>query len=539
MKQKIDLQLLATLGGGILFSYLFWMEKQAINLLIYTIFILIILVADQEKQKTLKSYFSGSALLLAAIINVVNHSFLTVFTWYVCLAVFIGFVHFQMLRSIFTVLLAAFLQFVTAPVNLIKKITATHFGSVTLKPPLKIFKYIIIPFMAIVLFSVLYSAANSIFAGYVEQIANSIGSFLNRIFGFLFEDLSLPRLMHLLFGIVVSAGIFISLKGLDLEHGEARCKEQLTREGRKIKHNTIGRELMALFAGSLMKRMMALKTENIIGIISFTALNLLLLALNAIDVSTIWLDKNTNSNGAHFSAELHDGTNVLILSIVMAMLVIVYFFNGNLNFYRKNKTIRLLAYLWIAQNMFLVLSVLFRDFNYIGAYGLTYKRIGVMVFLLLCTIGLVTAYLKVATLKTFFYLCKVNGFIWYILLLTFGFVNWDVFIVRYNINNKASISLDLDHLMSLSDKTLPLLDQHKLDLRKYLPNSRYTYQLQYDSTTYTHKKVPLHYPEQVAAFEKSLTKRIKRFKNKYAETSWLSWNYRDWQTQQYLIKNQL
>jgi hypothetical protein len=264
-----------------------------------------------------------------------------------------------------------------------------------------------------------------------------------------------------------------------------------------------------------------------------------LLSLNIIDIVTLWLGKNIELTGANYSNALHDGTNALILSIVMAMAVIVYFFRGNLNFYSKNKTIRLLAYLWIFQNIFLVCSVLLRDYHYVSALGLTYKRIGVLVFLLLCTIGLITVYIKVAQQKTFFYLCKINGFIWYILLLVFGFVNWDVFIVGYNINNRDSITLDLDHLTEMSDKTLPLLNKNKFELRKYLHSSNYAYKRGSDTTNLSNKPIAPTDTEQIQAFETDLNQRNNTFKTKYNETSWLSWNYRDWQTMQFLIKNHL
>ena len=539
IKQQIDLQLISTLSGSVLFSYLFWMEKQALNLLIYSAFILVITLIDTEKRKTKKLYFSCAAHLLAAIMVVINQSDLTIITWYISLAIMVGFVHFQQLRSVFTSLFAAFLQFITAPLNLVKKMMTPYFRDFSFKPAFKIIKYIFIPFITLLLFSGLYSAANPVFAGYLDQITSSIGNLIDHVFYFFFDDLSFLRLLHLILGMLITAGVFISLKGIDIERIEASFNEQLIRKRRDQKNNSFVHEIIAVFAGGILKRTMALKTENIIGIISFLLLNLLLFSLNVIDITTLWLGKDGGLNNANYSAELHDGTNALILSIVMAMAVILYFFRGNLNFYQKNKTIRTLAYLWIAQNIFLICSVLIRDFNYINALGLTYKRIGVLIFLLLCTIGLVTVYIKVAKQKTFFYLCKVNGFTWYALLLAFGFVNWDVSIVRYNINNRNTTALDLDHLLSFSDKTLPLLIENKLLLRKYLHTSGYANKQEYDTTTMRNKVIKATEAEQVTNFENNINQRIISFKEKYDQTSWLSWNYRDWQTQQYLVKNRL
>ncbi|WP_449438652.1 hypothetical protein [Pedobacter steynii] len=149
MKQRIDLQLLAAIGGGILFNFLFWKEEQALNLLIYTLFLITITLLDEEKRKTKKLYVVITSHLLAAVFVVINQSILNIITWYISFAVMMGSIHFPLLRNIFTVLLAAFLQIITAPINLLKKIMALHFRSLSFKPVLKIVTYIVIPCFAI------------------------------------------------------------------------------------------------------------------------------------------------------------------------------------------------------------------------------------------------------------------------------------------------------------------------------------------------------------------------------------------------------
>lgn len=527
MKKQADLQLLATLSGGILFNYLFWQEKQALNLLLYSIFILVILLLDKEVQKSRQLLLAGSSHLLAAVLVVINLSDLTVTTCYISLAVFVGFAHFQSLKSILTALMGAFLQIVSVPINLLRKLTVRSYSKLSLSPLIGPIKYIVIPMIILFMFIVLYCIANPVFANYVEQVIESVGTVVHHILTFFFADLSFLRFFHVLLGIGFTAAIVLDFKDKGLETAEAAYGEKMTRKRKPKGFTSLGYEIIAVFAGNLLNRMMALKTENIIGMISFAALNLLLLFLNSIDVATIWLNGTSDGN---LSAELHDGTNALIISIVLAMLIIVYFFSGNLNFYSRNKGIRLLAYLWIVQNAFLVVSVLLRDYHYIAAHGLTYKRIGVIIFLSLCIIGLFTVYIKVARQKTLFYLCRVNTFIWYVLLLAFGFVNWDVFIVGYNINNRNAITLDINHLISMSDKTLPVLHRNKALLKPYLPKDTIIHPI--SSQEDKAKGMDLK-NERLLLFERELNSRIDNFKKHYHETSWLSWNYRDWQTYQY------
>lgn len=541
MKKQIDLQLIASLIGGVIFNYLFWMERLALNLLLYSLFITVMLLFNKEIIKSKKFILYNSLHLLSALLVVFNNSDLTVIGYYFSLAIFIGFAHVQLIRSIFTAILAAFLQIVSSPVNLVKRLAMVKVGHSSIAPILKKIKYIVIPIVVIFLFSIIYSIANPVFAKYIALIATNIGNFISNVFTFIFGDLSVARFLHVILGILLTAGILIGFKDKSLQNAELTLTEKLIRKRKHKPLPSFGTELKNIFSGSLVSKKMALKTENIIGIISFTALNLLLLFLNAIDVSTLWLGKLDNLAGKNYSAELHEGTNALIFSIVMAMMVILYFFSGNINFFSKNKTIRLLAYIWIIQNAFLVSSVLLRDYNYIDMHGLTYKRIGVIVFLILCTVGLCTVYIKVAKQKTFFYLCKINGFVWYVLLLVFSFINWDVFIVSYNINNRKSIALDLDHLMDMSDKTLPLLDKNRTLLAQYLPQSNYYYYTETavvvpDTTAATkpvdstqlNKKIK---QSRINEFNKDLDHRILKFEKKWNNTSWLSWNYRDWQTE--------
>jgi len=538
MKIQTNLKLLATIAGGILFNFLFWKEDQALNLCLYSLFILVIVALDKSASRNRNTYLAAGAHLFSAMMVVINQSDLTILTWYISLAIFTGILHFPLLRSIYTMLLAAFLQLATAPFNFIKGVAEANIGRFSLKPVLKPIKYIVIPFIALLLFSTIYSVANPLFAKYLDDFNTFLGTGFLNFFNFFFSDLSFLRFLHVLLGIFFTAAVLIGLKNNRLEKAELNSTETLQRRQKRGAFQTLIYDAMAVFAESLLTKKMALKTENITGIISFAGLNMLLLFLNSLDIATLWFGTTGVAHGLDLSAELHTGTNALILSIVMAMTVILYFFKGNLNFYSRNKTIRLLAYIWIAQNLFLVSSVFFRDYLYIDSHGLTYKRIGVLVFLMLCTIGLTTVYLKVAKRKTFFYLCKVNGLFWYLLLLVAGLVNWDVFIVRYNISNRDSIALDFDHVISLSDKTLPVLLQNKEVLKSHLSASAGAAHLNFLPDSLTSSSTD---KNQIAIeeFQNYLSNRIEKFKQRDGRTSWLSWNYRDWETNSYLKDNGL
>ncbi|MDN3588912.1 DUF4173 domain-containing protein [Pedobacter aquatilis] len=519
MKNKSNLLLLSALLGGLLFSFLFWEERLALNLLIYSIYLLAITYINPEVIKSNKLHIYGFAHFFAAILVVTNNSDLTLASYYFSLIFFIGFAHHQQLRTVFMAFLSTILQMLTTPFNFIRNLSEVSIGNFNLKPVFRIIKYIIIPLIVVIIFTSLYSAANSVFAHYTEAILINIGYFFDNIFGFIFEDLSFARFMHFCFGLAVTAGLILTFSDKTFEKAELNFNEQLVRIRRGINQKTLLQEISGIFTGNLLIKKLALKTEFIIGLISFSALNILLLFLNGIDIWWLWLGHGKNLAETNYSAELHDGTNTLIFSIVLAMVIIVYFFRGNLNFYSKNKTLKILAIAWMAQNFVLIVSVFVRDAHYIEFYGLTHKRIGVLVFAILCIIGLATVYLKVAKQKTLFYLLKVNGNIWFVLLLAFSTINWDILIAKYNLAQSDKISLDASYLLGLSDKTLAVLNENRRKL--HYTESKY----EYGTTIAT--------PESIEAYQNRLDTRINIFKERYAKASWLSWNLPDWQVAEY------
>lgn len=518
MKNRSNLLSLSVLLGGLLFTFLFWEERLALNLLIYSIYLLAISFINPDVVKSAKLKIYGLAHLLAAVLVVVNNSDLSVATYYISLLLFIGFSHNQQIRTIFTAFLASILQMITVPFNAIRHLSKVSIGNFNLKPVFKLIKYIFIPVIAVIFFTCLYSAANNVFAHYAESVLTNIGLFLENILHFFFKDLSIGRIMHFCFGLALTGGLLLAFFDKSLEKAELKCKEQLVRIRRTLGQKTIWYHIVETFSGNLLTRKMALKTEYIVGIISFVALNLLLLLLNAIDITTLWFGYKPSGN---FSGELHQGTNALIFSIVMAMAVILYFFRGNLNFYHKSKTLRVLAFTWMVQNFILIISVFIRDGYYIEFHGLTHKRIGVLVFAILCIIGLATVYFKVAKQKTIFYLFKVNGSIWFALLLAFSTINWDVFIVKYNVKHVDAVAIDPYYLTSLSEKTLPFLDKNRAKIHP---------------TTNSEEEIAK-VDQSEEALMRKLDERIGYFKERYEKSSWLSWNLQDWSTAAYFGVN--
>jgi hypothetical protein len=373
----------------------------------------------------------------------------------------------------------------------------------------KAIRFLIIPLLIAGIFFLLYSFSNAVF----HDVVGDIGIALSKFFSRLFTWFSWNRFGFLLLGLFITGGLLMKMHSNYFSEKDFMQHNDLWRkknDWKKFKNSAMF-DVLSLIMGRFAKGNMALRNENVVGIISLVMLNLLVLFINIIDIRYVWFGF-TYSPGLDLKSYVHDGTGMLIFSIVLAMAVLLFFFRGNLNFYQKNKWLRFGAYGWIFQNAILVVSVLLRDFYYIQYMGLAYKRIGVLVFLLMVLMGLVTVFIKIHQRKTSYYLLRVNGWFAIVLLVASSCINWDETMASYNIAHRNVVPLDLKFLLTLSDKTLPIIEKNQevLDNKDQVMDGEGDY-LNRSSLT----------PRQL--FER----RKKDFLEEQKRYSWLSWNRTD------------
>ncbi|HEX7755399.1 MAG TPA: DUF4153 domain-containing protein, partial [Niabella sp.] len=84
---------------------------------------------------------------------------------------------------------------------------------------------------------------------------------------------------------------------------------------------------------------------------------------------------------------------------------------------------------------------------YIGSYGLTFKRVGVYLFLLLSATGLIYTTLKIRNQNTNIYLVNRMAWATYGTLIIGAAVNWSWIVTRYNLSHASA--LDKSYIYSL------------------------------------------------------------------------------------------
>jgi hypothetical protein len=204
------------------------------------------------------------------------------------------------------------------------------------------------------------------------------------------------------------------------------------------------------------------ETEFRTGVVMLSLLNGLLLLVNVIDLQFMFGSQLLPAN-ISYADYVHQGIFSLILSIVIAIAIILWYFRGSQNF-AQQKTLKTLAYLWIAQNLIMLLSAAYKNHLYINEFSLTYKRIGVYAFLLCTIAGLILTFIKIINKRSNFYLVKANSLVWYVILVMAVPIGWDKMIAEFNIYQAESKGKepDVNYLSSLSYQALPVLLKYQL-----------------------------------------------------------------------------
>lgn len=194
------------------------------------------------------------------------------------------------------------------------------------------------------------------------------------------------------------------------------------------------------------------------GEVTFTLLNILLLIFI---VTYNYEQFFENTNAGNLSDEIHQRIATVIGSIALAIGLILFYFRSKSAMVNAGSLLRTLAFIWIVLNAFLVVSAFGKNGEYIGSFGLTFRRISVVIFLILCLIGLYLTWCKLARHKTNAFLINKMAWVFYFTLVILAPVNFSWVVTRFNIANGKNS--DAAYLQSLSYNKKILYRYYKND----------------------------------------------------------------------------
>ena len=133
------------------------------------------------------------------------------------------------------------------------------------------------------------------------------------------------------------------------------------------------------------------------------------------------------------SDEVHQRVATIIFSIILAIGVIMFYFKSSFNFDGKAGLLKKLSYVWIILNALLIISAFIKNTEYISVLGLTFKRIGVFIFLALSLVGLFITYVKLHFRKTNIFLLNRMLRVFFFTFIITSCINFSWIVTKYNI----------------------------------------------------------------------------------------------------------
>jgi hypothetical protein len=207
-----------------------------------------------------------------------------------------------------------------------------------------------------------------------------------------------------------------------------------------------------------------------------------------------------------YAAYAHRGAYPLIVTALLAAgFVLIAMKPGGPA--ERSPVIRPLVYLWVAQNVMLVVSSILRLDLYVEIYLLTYWRIAAFVWMLLVAIGLVLIVARIAMQRSDEWLIRANLITLTGALYVCALVNFAAIIADYNVAHSREASgkgvmIDMHYLSLLGPQALPALDK-AFQLRAV------------DTSLVSHRN--------------SLVERLRQ-----DMASWRAWSFRGWRLQRYI-----
>jgi len=242
---------------------------------------------------------------------------------------------------------------------------------------------------------------------------------------------------------------------------------------------------------------------------SLVVFNVLFAVQSGLDAVYLW-GGATLPEGMTYAAYAQRGAYPLIITALLAAgFVLAAMRPGGAG--EQSPIIRRLVYLWVGQNVLLVISSILRLELYVATYSLTLLRVAAFVWMLLVAVGLILIMVRIALRRSNGWLVGANVLSLALALYACSFVNFAAVIANHNLSHKRETapgvtSIDTGYIRTLGPHVIPAVDRYIA--RKHLTASDCLVQ----------------WRSRIAAAHTGRTK------------DWRAWTFRDLRLQHYLTR---
>lgn len=423
------------------FDFLFWDQTPGLNAFLFTIVVITALyLRFKESRRRIPVAVLACGALLSGFMVFVHGAGWALAANIISLLLFAVAISGPQLNSVYYFIPQSLLNLLVLPVTIGSKMTRVSKKESSDRRFIFYLLVLGIPLLIGALFYSMYLWGSPHFrdanSGMMEAIENYFGPY------------PLVHIFFLLWAISMSA--YFVFRGYVSLPAESTIKQIIRPRKRREGAPTMG-----------------LKRELLAGMVLLLVLNVLIAVVNYIDIKTVWFDFVVPEN---FSLKqfVHNGTWILTICVFMSVGIVLWLFRGNQNYFWRSSLLKLLAYVWIAQNMVLAFSVFMRNYHYIGWHGLAYGRIFVIVLMLMTFIALALLMLKVARKYTGHYFFAANSWIAYALVVVCCFADWDRVILEYNLKHPNAAQIDYEFYLLTSPDLLPELVAHRTEIDRQI-----------------------------------------------------------------------
>ena len=348
----------------IIYNFLFWREWLGINLVLFALVLMLALHFFNEIN-----YKKGTSkiILLSLLINsaavIIINSQLSIIMFCVTFYFWVAYVYFKEVKSVVFPLLDIFSSNIYLPGYIFENIfyNTNKNNNIVFYKLLRKIRLYIFPALIVFIFYVLYAIGSPYFFEQTDFFIDWIFDFLNFI-----SVISFERVIFLMAGLLIIFGIITYRKNMFKEF------DIYSEEDLKRKRNSRNKVTSINYPYEHFK-FIALKTQNKRALITVALVNILLIVLNITEIRNVWFNFSV-PGGFSLKYFVHEATYILICSVILSIIIMLYYFNSSQNFYPKNRLLIMFSYAWIIQNVILCLSLLISTYYYIDYHGFAYNR---------------------------------------------------------------------------------------------------------------------------------------------------------------------